>query len=961
MVAVVVLLILIGVMAVVAQSAYRSQKLSQAETQAYYTAHSVNERITDWLSGTSDGDGVTDQQRFIAGLKQKPHAPIAQSYDAADLDPSGEGKMGSAEVEISISDDEKVITIRVTGHFAGDSETIVSTLGVRKGTDKGSSPPLAAGFDDGGKAPPSVASFSAITLANYADREDELNEMHRDASPAVVGNESSTGDNQNQEDQLVANLITGDKRELTYARHSKSLNTTLGTNHYTGFVETANSSFDNRRFVTPPNGRWTINPLQEGGDAVSTAHKNSATAESNSRPIMLSVGDYKGKDLLMRLGGQSITSTTPNLKNDATYYNSLISFDVTDYDDTYAGTGKSNPFVEYYDNNVFSGARELWYPQGWDSMTVFTQDPGGAADAATVNAGVDARLVFGPFLHTYNQYGDFWNWGRYVGNPKYGQNPGDYWRAFPGHNYSSSSVDKRVGMAHIPEYYGEDFSLYLNDRTDKAALIIQGVNILGGDDPSVVYSKRPLEIGGGLVKSVATYDIPSKGDALGQTTRHVNSNISGYSYGYAPVWTNYFPTTTRYSQIIYNTNIVLRTPDGVNTPRFSRIFDAALPDDGAYGKAEHDGPLQGAAAKKTILGITGSTTTNNFSDDYNKQFSPTVRVVGGGIYVGAGQTLAVDGGRVNPKNTNAGTVSFEERTVTLGTDAGEYTQVVAPDSITVAGGGTLTVRGRTDVDGNYVAPSDYANVASDIFVRGVMNMTQGAKVKGNILVDEGGEAFAYGDEYEGAVNVASGGAFTMGRNTHIVGDIFVRGNAVVAAGGARTKGTIIVKGGGGVTSAPGTANPLVHEGDVHIASGGVFTVDANMHITGDLYVQKGGTLTIDQNAVITGDVHCVGKLTVEGTFTLNRNGPADGKIHGIIIYHDPDVGSGTLEITNPSTTTITGDSGKIHSLVGYMGITDENVAQRIFCDDCNEDNVCEHWKDKTTPGTWEKQGDIVRE
>jgi hypothetical protein len=468
-------------------------------------------------------------------------------------------------------------------------------------------------------------------------------------------------------------------------------------------------------------------------------------------------------------------------------------------------------------------------------------------------------------------------------------------------------------MAHIPEYYGENFSLYLNDASDKAALIIQGVNILGGNNnPSVIYSKRSLEIGGGLVKSVATYTA-AIGDALGQTTRHVNSNIDGYSYGYAPVWTNYFPTTTRYSQIVYNTDIVLRTPDDANTPRFSRIFDASLPDDGAYGKVEHDGSLQNTAAKTTHLGVTGSTTTNNFSDDYNKQFSPTVRIIGGHTYVGAGQTLAIDGGRINPKNTNAGTVTFEGRTVTLGTTAGEYTQIVVPDSLTVATGGSLTLRGQVDVDGGYVAPSAYANVNTDIFVSGAMTMESGSKAKGNIIVRDGG-------------------AVTMS----------------------------------------GTSQ---YEGDIHITSGGAFTIGSNARITGNIYIGKGGTMTIQPNSVITGDVRCSGELIIEGSFELNCKEPATddentpqkenepgagGKYiyHGIFIYNSPSLGTGTLNIKVPTITTITGDSGKIHTFAGYPGVPTA-LSDNIFCDDHDDSNLCKHWTSETS--FWQKQGGIVRE
>jgi len=219
-------------------------------------------------------------------------------------------------------------------------------------------------------------------------------------------------------------------------------------------------------------------------------------------------------------------------------------------------------------------------------------------------------------------------------------------------------------------------------------MLIQGVSILDQDDNgqnSVVYSRRSLEIGGGLVKTESVYN-----DVKGQTTRHVNSTVDGVSYGYAPNYANYFPITCRYSQILYNTDIILLTPDGVNTPRQSRIFDASLPTDGEYGK------------------------NNTMSDVTNKKFSPTVKIIGGQIYVGAGQTLTIDGGRINPLN-------------------GEKTQEIKPDSITVAEGGTLVIRGQANVDGTAVtAASAYANVDTTIYVEGTLNLETGARLAGTV-------------------------------------------------------------------------------------------------------------------------------------------------------------------------------------------------------------------------------------
>jgi hypothetical protein len=884
MVVVIVLLTLIGVMASVVQTSYQGQKVSQISTQAYYTARSVNERIADWLRDTPNempGEGASDQQTFIKNLKDACPGSITQSYDAAVLDP--DGKMGSAEAEVAINDEGTVIMITVAAIFAGDSETVVSTL--MAGTDLSYSYQDAnfKRFTSGSAFDPdnttvAYAEVSGDRSVTYGAVEQELNDRSRDSSPVIVGNED-LGDasdyRDNTKDQSTANaIITSNSiRELTW-RNRESQTTTLGTTYYPILVtgETDNDKSDIRRLVTPKNGRWTLNPLQRSGSVTASSQQDNPTASNNARIIDLSMGEFGGKDLEIRLGGYNINTTTDrnDLINDPDFYNSLLMFDFTD--NAGANNILTNSAIEYYDGNVYAQTpQHHWHPQKWGSMTIYTQDvPAGATNPskADVDGGVNARLVFGPFGHKYNEYMDYWNYGRYTGNPRYGQNPGDFRKAFPGNNSASANAENRKGMAYMPEYYGNDFRMFFLDNTDKNVLIMQGVNILGTDARhSVIYSRRGVEIGGGLVKLSSTD---------GPTNRKVNSNVDGMDLGTASNYPNYPAITARYSQIFYNTDIVLRTPNGATTPRTSRILDATLPTDGYYG------------------------TNNDYSDATNKKFSPTVKIIGGYMYVGEGQTLVIEGGRVNP-NAN-GPVSGS------GSTTDEQTLTVSPTSITIASGGVVELE-----------PSSYANVNTDIFVNGSLNLRPGAKMRGNII--------------------AEGGAVTMG-GSHAITN---------------------------------------HEGDIYVEEGGSFTIAEGANVAGDIYVSSGGALTIGGNCTITGDIRCAGAMNIYSDFTLNyKPDPATGGdnpdtedidesermnddgvdryiYHGIFIYNHPVLGIGTLTIPYPYD--ISGNSGRIHAFAGYPGVS-YAVADELFCNNRESNNACNHWK--TTTSTWQKRGDSIR-
>jgi hypothetical protein len=813
MVLIMVLLILIGVMATVAQSSYNGQKMSQTNTQAYYTARSVNTLITDWLEGTPNNDaGIkTDRKKFVEDLKNSKNGIIEQSYTEKDLDPSGEGKMGYAEAVVSINSDDPdkdrrntLITITATGHFAGASETITSMLR--------ETPYTTFTYQNADMTPYGIRTFDPD--AEYGQMERDLNDTGkhpRDANPVILGNVGGSDYADNTKDQTTVNNIiqnADSKREVTLRNKTQNFSTVLGTTRDPAYGAGGDSGkYDYRRLVTPENGRWTINPLQTGGYHNVNKQVNSVSNAENTRLISISMGDFRKMDVSIRFGGYALDrkDEKDDLINGTNYYNSLLMFDFVDN----AGSTLNNPHVEYYEGNAAVGVSHLWHPQNWGSMTMYTQK----TDDPAVNGGVNARLVFGPFAAKNDEDISYYNWGRYGGNPWYGRKAGAFNEAFPGNDGGTATAKARWGMTYMPEYFGEDFRMFFIDdpkvdvtndvtTTAKNVMIIQGVNILGSEDKhSVIYSRRGVELGGGLEKSLSQ---STSSDSRGFTTRGVNSGVYGMSYGKAPRYPNYYAITTRYSQIIYNTDIVLRTPEGASTPRLSYIIDALLPSDGIYGK------------------------DNDFSDEYNKRWTPTVKIIGGHMFVGEGHRLHIEGGRLNT-NSIAGVT--KEKTLT-----------VSPSSLTVESGGLVKIS-----KSKYVTKSEYANVTTDISVNGELILADGAYAGGTIVVGNGGAlTLADASRYDGNIYVESGGALTVGSSA-VEGDVQIRngGKATINEGASVT---------GGVRCA----------GELNIT--GDITINAT-----EPAADNPNTVDINENRTESG------KYIYHGIFIYGDSGPGAGK------------------------------------------------------------------------------------
>jgi hypothetical protein len=344
-------------------------------------------------------------------------------------------------------------------------------------------------------------------------------------------------------------------------------------------------------------------------------------------------------------------------------------------------------------------------------------------------------------------------------------------------------------------------------------------------------------------------------------------------------WANipsYFEVTTRYSQLLYDTDIVLLAPTGsAVATRASIIRDADQPQD-----------------------VTISSPMPDEFRSENYKYSPTVKIIGGRIYVGENHTLDIEGGReVTNSSTN----------VTVNT------LTVSPTSITVASGGALNLLLHSG------AGDGIASVNTDIFVSGEMTMQSGAKAKGNIIVNEGGAVTIGGSDpsiptyYEGIIYVTSGGSLTIGT-------------------GANTTGNIYVSAGG----------------NLYIKSGCIITGD--VFCAGNLDVAGGFELKYDPN------------LDPDETSDRTQDESRSHYIkHGIFLYSGPGTRTLTFDgaTTVPSLPTIGGNSGRVHTFRGEPGYTDNTGSESkgvFFCYDNDTSNhICKHWQ--TEVKTWIKQND----
>jgi hypothetical protein len=291
-------------------------------------------------------------------------------------------------------------------------------------------------------------------------------------------------------------------------------------------------------------------------------------------------------------------------------------------------------------------------------------------------------------------------------------------------------------MPALPVYLGKNFNMYFLDTNDKSVRLLQGANVLDG----TIYSYRGLTIGGGLVKSTSS--------TSGYTTDQINADTTpvGYAYETADavkhiIYTN---RTLRWDQIIYNTDIVLQKPPG-SAGTVTRASTIRRPDNYASPNIYN-----------AVL----------YDDSTLLNFAPKEKIIGGTIYIGAGQTLTVQGSKTYTKSNYTGSGNSGTKNV--------FSQVLVKPTQIVVDGGKLVIEASEDV-----------NIQTDIYVSGgTLDIQAGAKIKGNIYVYNGGR-----------VNV--NGSFQLD-SAHTNPDeqkkdgIFVYGESAIGQNGITSKGSVCV-------------------------------------------------------------------------------------------------------------------------------------------------------------------------
>jgi hypothetical protein len=468
--------------------------------------------------------------------------------------------------------------------------------------------------------------------------------------------------------------------------------------------ESKTAPFAKARVVTPENARFAFNPVNKPYD--DTIYSPNASAGKNTKYAGYNIDDTAGKDVLVRLANaQGLAKRTSQMPR-----NAILSIDFTDnrYSDATDSRGNYNGIEG--SKVVGRGTNEIRYwPNKWNSARIYTRNVDGDK--------IDANLMFGPYMRVHTgAVLDYRGWGHYRNNHKGGLN--EYWEycskvlrpSYLNGTYYED-VENNTGIPLMSVEWGDNMGIYILDDTDKSVRFLQGVNLMN----SVIYSMRDTIIGGGIVW---------KNDG-GDYFEDINNNDSGF-LDYPYQFTLYPTFTCSQNQVISDTDIVLLAPEG--------------------------------KTRNSVI---------RHPDSWKNFEGRKLTISGGDIYVGARQTLTIqsevqDGlavtGLVNPAG-NAMVGSWADNADTRNycnyTENGN-TMDIAPDRIIVDTGGTLTIMGNR----NY-----RTNVNTDIYVKGTLNLQDGAKIYGNIYVYGGGHLNVQGSYVISSADGEQGGIFLYGDET----------------------------------------------------------------------------------------------------------------------------------------------------------------------------------------------------
>jgi hypothetical protein len=567
------------------------------------------------------------------------------------------------------STEPKQLKIASTATVAGTTETVSLTLQ--------QAPALANTFE-------TQLDTSNFSTATADARAAEIAALPINGGMVSLYDNKTTGTGnagKNAEDRATLNYYIPNAASTLEARWTNVdiFNTTggtdqrvLGTQTYPIAGSKNSTVIDTRRFLVPLNGRIMIDPMENSGDSPSTATDNN----QNTKISTLAIDDTAGKNVLFRLasGTAALGTGSGTVKNrSASYLNSLLMLNFTDN----AGSTETLTYTINTNANKTETITYTWHPNNWESLDLYAQP----------NSQVTSNIILGPFGHKYNDYLDYWSWANFVDNWN-GTKKDEYLTLWPGMGtpraYGGSALGLTgLGIPIFPVDYGKNASIWIldgsnsrnkwADYTDSYLRIMQGVNIIEGS----IYSNRDTIIGGGLVRK----------DATAKTYQNVNEGTWGYALASGATHSLYTEATTRYSQLIYNTDIILIGPFSNTTP---------------LGTASSFIRRPSTWRDKTVDGTPSN----------DKTFDPILTIKGGTIYVGDRQHLTIEGTR--DKETRA--------------EADPQNMRISPDKIVVAKGGKLTLQ-----------KTQTLNVYTDIYVDGgTLIFEATAKVQGNIYVYNGG-------------------------------------------------------------------------------------------------------------------------------------------------------------------------------------------------------------------------------
>jgi Tfp pilus assembly protein PilV len=646
MVVILVLVIALGVGLTAASGQFSLSTTRHEQQQAYYTALSSTRTIADWLMAQNGDDTTKDSLLSqITAAGNNGINLVVNDLPAA---------VGTCVANLRYTDAEQTtLKISSTATFSGASETVSLTL-MRAPK---------------GEEVPDLGDFG---LAEYDRRADQINKIT--SSGVVPVYETSTkvsNAGYNEKDlELLNNLIrnASSTREARWTNvlltdtSTTNNNAVLGTQIFP-INGTADTKTDTRRFMVPANGRITIDPQE--GDGFTAAGSGEA---NNTRLVSLAIDNTDHKNVLFRLASNSAATAAPLVLPDASLwqrlYGTAYPYNNAPFQNRSTPRYASLLMLNFTGNNNSTSTLSYkvdgqnrnytWHPNNWNGLDIFVQEE--------TKSQVTTNLVLGPFGHKHAAYLDFYAWGNFVDNWN-GTEPGEVKKLWPS-LYNTTHQDG-YGLPIFPVDYGENARFWILDgRSDRSFRVMQGVSIIEGS----IYSNRSTIIGGALIRSGDKY-----------TKDGLNQDIMGFA-NYDPTdHIMYVEATTRYSQLLYNTDIILKAPTDGKTASSEIRFP--------QNWRERDNRPQ------------------NESADKNKDMThnPSMTIVGGTIYVGERQTLTIQGAK------NYG---------------GENNMWIAPDKIVVDKGGTLVINA-----------SSFYNVITDIYVAGGTLIVQPyAMIKGNIYV-----------------------------------------------------------------------------------------------------------------------------------------------------------------------------------------------------------------------------------